>query len=269
MLVNSYRHRIMVHDMIGRVISSLTRIEIDMHLWWNLIAFAILVVLLAPLVIWRRRQLSYLAGLSLLFLVVLLTEWYVTWNGAHMAAFFWSRPAGGGEFNRTNLALTLMHGGCAWRYDVRRAPVGGIMDNDLKLPSRFILEYGHQEGARYTYPLYRQFARTNKSFVELKLGFQLCWGSQPPNPGTSDIILLRSVTVPIYFPMLFCLIFPAAWIRKRYIVRGRIARGECLICGYPLRASNSKRCPECGTPAGSAPIPKPPETPPPAQTPPV
>ncbi|CAN5391259.1 hypothetical protein BH09PLA1_BH09PLA1_12800 [soil metagenome] len=62
------------------------------------------------------------------------------------------------------------------------------------------------------------------------------------------------VGVPYWCILLLCVPFPAAWVlRRRKIAKRRIA-GQCLTCGYDLRAT-SDRCPECGTPA--PPIPSP------------
>jgi hypothetical protein len=58
----------------------------------------------------------------------------------------------------------------------------------------------------------------------------------------------RYVTVPAWFPVLL-LGTPSTWWLLRRLNRARRARaGQCLACGYDLRATPG-RCPECGTTA--------------------
>ena len=35
---------------------------------------------------------------------------------------------------------------------------------------------------------------------------------------------------------------------RNQVMRWRLAKGQCLLCGYDLRGSPSNRCPECGFP---------------------
>jgi hypothetical protein len=68
----------------------------------------------------------------------------------------------------------------------------------------------------------------------------------------------RGVMAPAWFVVLILAIFPAMWviclcrerIRRR---RRRLRRGECLHCGYDLRAT-PQRCPECGRSSGGGAI---------------
>ena len=49
-----------------------------------------------------------------------------------------------------------------------------------------------------------------------------------------------------YWLVAFCLTLPGLWrLRALYRMRSRIRAGQCLRCGYDMRASGS-RCPECG-----------------------
>jgi hypothetical protein len=54
-----------------------------------------------------------------------------------------------------------------------------------------------------------------------------------------------SVRVPHWLPLMFALLPPAIWSRVAVRRASRRKGGQCLSCGYDLRAT-SARCPECG-----------------------
>jgi hypothetical protein len=54
-----------------------------------------------------------------------------------------------------------------------------------------------------------------------------------------------SLTVPYWLLVLIAVPLPAAWRVRRARVRRRLSSGQCLHCGYDLRAT-PERCPECG-----------------------
>ena len=63
-----------------------------------------------------------------------------------------------------------------------------------------------------------------------------------------DKSLLFVIGIPYWLLFCFSLIAPATiWLGGAWQKRRRLARGECLTCGYDLRESAGD-CPECGRP---------------------
>jgi hypothetical protein len=83
-------------------------------------------------------------------------------------------------------------------------------------------------------------------------------GTGPLNAGAPPSTV---VGVPLWLPALLTAIAPVVWLahipaRRR---RRRLERGQCIHCGFDLRATPA-RCPECGAagPVGSTrPLPVP------------
>ena len=76
------------------------------------------------------------------------------------------------------------------------------------------------------------------------LGFAFDSGHfRDPLTTSSSVIAV----IPYWFIALCAAIPPAVYVRLRSAARRRLraSRGECLRCGYDLRAS-PERCPECG-----------------------
>jgi hypothetical protein len=62
---------------------------------------------------------------------------------------------------------------------------------------------------------------------------------------------MRTVILPVWAPVALLAFLPVRWAvlrRGRWRRDRRIRRGQCVKCGYDLRATTD-RCPECGTPA--------------------
>ena len=75
-------------------------------------------------------------------------------------------------------------------------------------------------------------------------GFAARYHVEPPSVDSTRTTF-RVLVVPYWFVLLVTAAAPAYWLGVTRRTRRRTARGECLGCGYDLRASTG-RCPECG-----------------------
>ena len=61
-------------------------------------------------------------------------------------------------------------------------------------------------------------------------------------------LVARTLTVPLWAPLVATAVLPAAAAQRRITRRLRRRRGLCPTCGYDLRSTPAGRCPECGSP---------------------
>ena len=92
--------------------------------------------------------------------------------------------------------------------------------------------------------------RTRESWKFERFGFRYTLGEcRNPDDLHSPRMTFRSLHLPHWGATTFGSIVPIVWIRRairhRATLKERRRKGECLACGYDLRAS-SDRCPECG-----------------------
>ncbi len=75
------------------------------------------------------------------------------------------------------------------------------------------------------------------------------------DPTESDVLLVRNIILPewvpvILFATLTAVLFVPIWRQRRSAQRLKL--GQCINCGYDLRAHRpGEKCPECGTPAAA------------------
>jgi hypothetical protein len=104
-------------------------------------------------------------------------------------------------------------------------------------------------GYSWTYPPFdfNSYEKTHQSNV-INMRNEPCWTFQWDQFGKEKILTIR---VPIWLFVLLPALFLAGLshrdIRRQY----RRNRGYCIECGYDLRGSPNRPCPECGSEADS------------------
>jgi hypothetical protein len=211
-----------------------------------------------------RRLASILTGLSLLLLLAALVLWLLTHLAGHRAVRLSSAPGagrflvvgGGGAYVVTQHATAAADG--SWTVDASK--FGAI---DVRGTS------GSQE--LVVTPLATRVPTIRATSFHLatltvtgfapppgRLGFAASRTGGPrvmfqgPAGGTSVCALsTETVGVPFWAVAAASAVAPGLWTFTRLRLRrarNRVARGQCLQCGYDLRASPD-RCPECGAAA--------------------
>jgi hypothetical protein len=80
-------------------------------------------------------------------------------------------------------------------------------------------------------------------------------GFQYKRWGQTTVLDIRSLAIPYWFLSVTFGLWPMFWLTSR-VRRKRKFAHLCPTCGYDMRATPS-RCPECGKPSPSAPLPTP------------
>ena len=101
------------------------------------------------------------------------------------------------------------------------------------------------QGLHFDVFIPRPIALNKYRVVDLKV---LRYIAQDPATAVSE----RAVLVPFWVVAPLLAVLPAWWFvryRRRAVRRRRLSAGQCLRCGYDLRAQlPGDRCPECGAP---------------------
>ena len=96
------------------------------------------------------------------------------------------------------------------------------------MPFPFRLSFQHICGFNYQSQLHRNFEGSGTDMAE------------------------TTITVPLWLPIIACLVLPVLWFQRSQRKRRFSRAGHCPTCGYDLRATPD-RCPECGTAAIQSP----------------
>jgi hypothetical protein len=155
-----------------------------------------------------------------------------------------SHDASTASVNGTALAsrhwqFVLSHGGIQIRHEAVQYPVA--RDRNMSEGWRFWYTDDYSP-----YPI--EFHTSELQYDLYFAGFQLVRGdwTWTDKPDLRHHHQLRSVTIPLWCPVIVFAIAPGIVAARWFLRRRRFSKGCCTACGYDLRATPA-RCPECGT----------------------
>lgn len=221
--------------------------QTELWSWWLLVPATLLTILIFCALFWHWSKLSIFSGLSLAFFVLILLVQSVSWKANHSAGCLWYTLQPSGDHHKYDLTLINECGGIRLGLHVIHLNPHSADKYDPRIRVG-ISKVVAAENVTFAYPLLNRSVSVFQSDFLDKLGFQLCWWSIPDKPGINGPVGWYSITVPGWFALLVCLIFPAFSLKRVLRRRARIRRGLCGKCGYDLRPSKSEKCPECGMP---------------------
>ena len=170
-----------------------------------------------------RRSLNVLTALSLLACVAASGEWILNRRSNHGLTF--SAPSGFGLVKCEPYGLYLALG----QY--------------LRAPNRHDLERWMNTRTWAVHWNSHAVEIPDRVFTR-RFGFSL--DRFPVGHPADPNCRVRMLLIPYWFIASAAAAPPAAWAARRLRRRHRSAAGQCLSCGYDLRATPG-RCPECGT----------------------
>jgi hypothetical protein len=177
----------------------------------------------------KHRLFATCSAASLLLCVIVLAGWGASWLAQY--GVHWTEP-------QRLYGLAASRGVIMW-VDVRQPPgaaawFGGTYGREFYQvsPSEPMLPPPNLLSTEWTWLSFAGIEFSQRS---------------PP-------LTFRRIAVPCWGIVLLLLIAPGMWYRQRRRDRLAATRGLCRACGYDLRASPD-RCPECGTPTNTDPLP--------------
>ncbi len=219
--------------------------DLQIHLfgWWLLIPALSLAVLIYCANRWRWRAAFILAILSMAIMGTTVIMLFLSWSAIYQVFISWENPQGNGAIHYWGVGLRSNGGGVNLLLNTAEDTHPALSTNG---PAIILFAHG-PAGSFHGYPIWGdKYSVTKSDFVQKTLGFQLCWAPNlPASPSTGAWIAMYSITVPHWFILLLCPIFPLVWLRRFLRHRHRLRNNLCPTCGYDMRASTD-RCPECG-----------------------